>query len=90
MMPRSSKLGSFCSSIVSRTAPAGTPTPLTSAIASCLVCCRVHSVTIASTSASRFTRAAPVAKRGSSISSSRPISRISRAQCSGLARLVVM
>ena len=60
MMPRFSKLGSFCSSIVSKTAPAGTPTPLIRAIASSLVCLRVHSVTIASTSASFASRAAPV------------------------------
>ena len=37
MMPRAAKLGSFCNSIVSSTAPAGMPPLPTSAIASCLV-----------------------------------------------------
>src|SRR5260370_983609 len=59
-MPRSRKLGSLVSSIESRTAPAGTPTELSCAIASRLVRCRVQPVTISSTSASRCKRASGV------------------------------
>ena len=59
-MPRCRKLGSFVSSIESRTAPAGTPTALSCVIASCFVRCRVQAVTIASTSASRCKRASGV------------------------------
>src|SRR5438270_242850 len=62
MIPRSSKLGSFCNSIVSNTAPEGTPTAISFSIASRLSCWRVHSLMIASSSCSFLTRASPVAK----------------------------
>ncbi len=56
-MPRSVKLGSFVSSIVSSTAPAGTPAAPMVRIASCLSRRRVQSATIALTSAMRSPRA---------------------------------
>src|SRR6516225_9794002 len=88
IMPRFSKLGSPSRSPVSSTAPAGTPAPPIRRIASCLSCRCVQSVIIWSISDSCWPRASRVAKRGSSIRSSRSMTLSSRRQCSGLAWLV--
>src|SRR6266536_2249990 len=65
MMPRSSKLLSFCSSIVSNTAPAGTPAAPRTRIASRLSRVLVQAVIMASTSGSRSLRASMLSKFGS-------------------------
>src|SRR5437764_1005292 len=57
MMPRASSEGSFISSSVSNTAPAGTPAAPMIFIASSLVCWRVQVAISSSTSAARWLRA---------------------------------
>src|SRR5205814_1794959 len=87
--PRASKVGSFCNSIVSNTAPAGTPIAINFSIASRLSCFEVHSPMMPSSSSLFCTRTSPVAKRGASIKSSRPVSFMRRVQVSGLDRRLV-
>ena len=83
------EFGSFCSSSVSNTAPAGTPTAISFSITWRLSCRRVQSPMIASSSFSSPTGTSRVAK-------SRIVDQLLAAdqlhqpgQCSGLARLVV-
>src|SRR5438874_1765013 len=90
MMPRFWKLSSFCSSSVSWMAPAGTPAAPMICIASTFVWFFVHSVMTSLMKSSFLLRSSFVAKRGSSIRSSRPITFSNRVQCSGLARLQKM
>src|SRR3984893_6499642 len=88
MMPRFSKLGSPNRSPVSSTAPAGGAAPHTRRSAPCLSCCRVQSEIVRSISASCRPCSPVVAKRGSSVRSSCPMTFNNRCQCSGLAGLV--
>ena len=78
------------SSLMSFTAPAGTPAPPTASITSCLVRARVQAATSSSSSARWAIRRRPSAKRGSDSRSSRPIAAQKRRQWASRSRCTKM
>ena len=82
--PRSRRSASVSTSVVVRTAPAGTPAAPRIRIAAILSSVPVHARTASSTSALCSPRLAIVANRGSSSMSSRPMTFAIRAHCRSL------